>query len=671
MKKNYQSFNKTIALIYLAVIISTSQFIQAQVTYTFSFTGSVQTFVVPSCVNTITLDVSGSQGGANAANTTTGGLGGSVYGVLTVTPGDVLNVYVGGMNGYNGGGLAGGYVNPNSTPTCATAFAGSGGGGSDIRLNGTALANRIIVGAGGGGGGGDRIQNCGRGTGGGGGGGYYGGGGGAGWPYTSTTLPTGGTQSAGGLAGTTTWSNTFNGFPGALWQGGDGGLEEYSTQLAGATALAGGSGGGLTGNAGQYSANWTGQSGAGGSSYISAAFTNTTMTGGVRSGNGVIYISYFTVGSQVTASSSNTMGICPGNSVTLSAGNVVTYTWNTGPQNTSISVSPNTTTSYTVVGANNLGCLSSAVLSVLVNTVPIITATTTPTFICVGGSANLSASGAATYSWDTGAQTATTSVNPNVTTTYTATGTTTAGCSNTTTITVNVNPLTLSVTPNSSICLGQTITLAASGATLYNWSIGSPFASINVSPNTTTVYNVTATDVKNCQHAGSVTITVNPNPPVSASANHSIICKGEPVTLTAMGATTYSWSNSFTTAVVTQTLTTDILFIFTVTGTANGCSSTATVSVKVNKCSGIHENTMDGNPHIFPNPSSGLFTISLEQVSYGDVITVYNVTGKLIKTIEADKISNEIDLSKEPDGVYFVSLMKKGHSASTTKIIKQ
>jgi uncharacterized membrane protein len=57
MKKNYQSFNKTIALIYLAVIISTSQFIQAQVTYTFSFTGSVQTFVVPSCVNTITLDV--------------------------------------------------------------------------------------------------------------------------------------------------------------------------------------------------------------------------------------------------------------------------------------------------------------------------------------------------------------------------------------------------------------------------------------------------------------------------------------------------------------------------------------------------------------------------------------------------------------------------------------
>src|SRR5690606_848116 len=115
----------------------------AQAIDTYNFTGSVQSFTVPYCVNTLTLDVKGAQGGPNITNTTFGGLGGTAYGVLNVVPGDVLTIYVGGMNGYNGGGARG-------TSSCSTAWGGFGGGASDIRLNGVTLNDRIIVGAGGG-----------------------------------------------------------------------------------------------------------------------------------------------------------------------------------------------------------------------------------------------------------------------------------------------------------------------------------------------------------------------------------------------------------------------------------------------------------------------------------------------------------------------------------------
>src|SRR5690349_9400928 len=81
-----------------------------QTTLTYSYTGSMQSFVVPSCVTALTLDVQGSQGGTNSNSNTVGGRGGSAAGVLAVNPGDVLNIFLGRINGYNGGGPPGGSI---------------------------------------------------------------------------------------------------------------------------------------------------------------------------------------------------------------------------------------------------------------------------------------------------------------------------------------------------------------------------------------------------------------------------------------------------------------------------------------------------------------------------------------------------------------------------------
>lgn len=108
----------------------------------FDFTGDVQTWIVPEGVTEIEVQLFGAQGNTGLGiNPGTGGLGSEVSGMLAVTAGDTLYIYVGGQNGFNGGGLAGN----NNT--------GNGGGATDIRSGGNSTDHRVAVAGGGGGGG--------------------------------------------------------------------------------------------------------------------------------------------------------------------------------------------------------------------------------------------------------------------------------------------------------------------------------------------------------------------------------------------------------------------------------------------------------------------------------------------------------------------------------------
>ncbi|MEI6021656.1 MAG: glycine-rich protein, partial [Bacteroidota bacterium] len=138
-----------------------TQLLHAQTNNTFNYTGAAQTFTVPSCVTTLTVDLRGGEG-ANAMDklitNASGGLGARTRAILTVTPGQVLTLYVGGAGNTNGsGGYNGGGSGGLSTAGggCNGGYAGGGGGASDIRLGGVALTDRIVVAAGGGGAGRD------------------------------------------------------------------------------------------------------------------------------------------------------------------------------------------------------------------------------------------------------------------------------------------------------------------------------------------------------------------------------------------------------------------------------------------------------------------------------------------------------------------------------------
>ncbi len=270
--------------------------------------------------------------------------------------------------------------------------------------------------------------------------------------------------------------------------------------------------------------------------------------------------------------------VCSGQSTTLTAGGATTYTWAPGGVTTStVSVSPASTTIYTITGVTG-GCSATQTVSVGVTITPTVAVNSST--ICAGSTATLTASGATTYSWNTGASTSSINVTPASLTIYTVTGTN-GGCnvSNTATVTVTSNP---TVTVNSStICSGTTATLTAAGASTYSWNTGATATSINVTPASTTTYTVTGT-TGGCNAAVTTTVTVNTTPTVNA--NSASICSGNPTTLNASGATTYSWSPGTGLSATTGASVTanpGSTTVYTITGTTGSCTSSTTSTVTV------------------------------------------------------------------------------------------
>ena len=288
--------------------------------------------------------------------------------------------------------------------------------------------------------------------------------------------------------------------------------------------------------------------------------------------------------------------ICVGDSSSLSASSSVlgtTYTWMPGSlSGTPVSVSPATTTIYTVTGSAS-GCSGSATVSVTVKPLPVVTSTATPAAICNGASSILAANSSVvgtSYVWMPGSLIGTqTTVIPATTTTYTVTGTA-SGCtgSSTVTLTVNPNPVVTSTATPTAVCNGVPSSLAANSdvaGTTFVWLPGSLTGTpVSVTPATNTTYTVTGT-ASGCTGSSFVTINVSNSPVISISAVPGHICPGDTCTLTCIGAAqTYSWSPtvfiSNSTGQTTQAYPASTT-TYTVTASNNGCISTADYTLVV------------------------------------------------------------------------------------------
>ena len=323
--------------------------------------------------------------------------------------------------------------------------------------------------------------------------------------------------------------------------------------------------------------NWNNGLGAGASHTVSPASTTTyTVTG--TDANGCLGTSsvIVTVNPNPTVIAGTNQTVCAGTPVTLTATGASTYSWNNGV-NQGVSFTPATTQTYTVTGTTAAGCTNTASVTVTVNPLPIVVAGSDQT-VCAGTSVTLTATGAVTYSWNNGVSQGV-SFTPASTQTYTVTGTSAAGCTNTSTVTVTVNQLpTVVAGPDQTVCAGTSVTLSATGASTYSWNNGVT-QGVAFTPAGTNTYIVTGTSAAGCVNTSSVVVTVNPLPIVNAGSNQTV-CLGTAVTLTATGASTYSWNNGVTQGVTFTPASTQT---YTVTGTsAAGCTNTATVTVTVN-----------------------------------------------------------------------------------------
>jgi hypothetical protein len=132
--------------------------------------------------------------------------------------------------------------------------------------------------------------------------------------------------------------------------------------------------------------------------------------------------------------------------------------------------------------------------------------------VCAGTPTVLSATGATTYSWSTGATSPTISVLPTANTCYTVSSFNSNGCSSSTVHCVNVLPLlNLTINGSNTVCAGSSMNLSATGGLVYNWSTGQMSNTISLLPSASTVITVSSTASNGCVASASTAITVNSN----------------------------------------------------------------------------------------------------------------------------------------------------------------
>lgn len=224
--------------------------------------------------------------------------------------------------------------------------------------------------------------------------------------------------------------------------------------------------------------------------------------------------------------------ICTGNSVTL-ATTGGTYVWSGAQTTASITVSPSSTTTYTVTVTDANVCSVTATRSVTVNALPSPAISVTENSgltandggICFGASAVLTASGGTQFIWSTTQTSAAIIVNPVNNATYSVTVTDANMCSSATTRSITVgSPVTVAISlqessgianNDGSICAGSNATVSLTGASSYLWPDGSTLASRVLTPACTKSYNVTVTNASLCTTTAAVTVQVNAQPEIT------------------------------------------------------------------------------------------------------------------------------------------------------------
>ena len=282
--------------------------------------------------------------------------------------------------------------------------------------------------------------------------------------------------------------------------------------------------------------------------------------------------------------------ICPGSSTVLinvlsqgPTGASNTYSWSSGGNTSSITVSPSVTNVYTCIITATNGCSATRTSTVVVSQ-PLVTLNSVPASICPGSSSTITAltnvPGIWQYSWSSGATTNT--ISTNTSGIYSATLSDGNGCLGTASLNLgtSTNLLLNAVTNPSAICSGSSAIVSVTGATSYTWSNGQTNASIIVSPTLTTTYSVVG-EVGTCTGSTSVQLTVSQLPTVTVNSSSNSVCAGDAIQLSASGATTYTWLPSQTQSSTISVMPTNNT-TYTVRAANPGCPArNATISINV------------------------------------------------------------------------------------------
>jgi hypothetical protein len=230
---------------------------------------------------------------------------------------------------------------------------------------------------------------------------------------------------------------------------------------------------------------------------------------------------------------------------------------------------------------------------------------------------------------------------------------------------VNANPtISISVSPNDTVCEGVQLTLTASGGVSHLWSNGVtngiPFAP------STQGYIVQVLDANGCQSDSSVSILVNALPTVTLSLPFDSVCGFTmpvfpiyPLSGGIPSGGAYNGSDVQGTDLVGDIVAGEhfsvVQYIFT---DNHGCSNTAADSVYLYNCETGLSDAFKLCFFVYPNPAATILTIVTK------VPTTFELTtpkGDIVETYQIEK-ETTIDISTLRAGVYFIVNKNNGES---------
>jgi hypothetical protein len=361
----------------------------------------------------------------------------------------------------------------------------------------------------------------------------------------------------------------------------------------------------------------------------------------------------------------NDTTLCAG-PLTLDAGNPGdTYLWSNATTNQMLTV--NTTGTYSVIVTNANGCSNSDTINVTITPAPLLNLGPDTT-LCANSVLLDAGNPGSTYLWSNSATTQQITINSSGT--YSVLVTNPSGCSATDTVTLTLNaPPVPNAGNDASICIGDSVVLNANNgftSYLWQWSTNSATTqSIIDYPTVTTTYTLTVTNAAGCTGVDLVTITVDQPPTGNFTFSVSNL---NVVTFTnfSTGSSPLTFNWNFGDASPNSTLANPIhtyaangTYTVTLTVTNNCGSSTFTQTVTITGL-GFEDLTMDGTISVYPNPSGGLFNISvgadLDQLQ----VEIFDLSGKMVYGSRDEHVQNgfikQVDLQQLADGMYSIRI---------------
>jgi hypothetical protein len=236
-------------------------------------------------------------------------------------------------------------------------------------------------------------------------------------------------------------------------------------------------------------------------------------------------------------------------------------------------------------------------------------------------------------------------------------------------IAVTAAPVLTVIATSSAVCMGQPVTITASGADTYTFT-GGISNSVAFTPTASATYSISGTSTLTaCKAKTTKSITVNALPSITGVTSSSMICSGQTTTLSITGTlgTTYTWTpgnlNGASVAVSPTTTTT-----YTINGrNSNGCSNTSLVTQSVSLCTGLEDLAeSESFLNAFPNPNNGHYTIR----SNGALsLTIIDQLGREMNSVILNA-SNDftVDISGMAAGIYYL-VNCEGQQAKHLKIV--